>query len=503
MPAFMKSFDEYLLKKHPHLWSLRVHLFAYYALLINGIFAILCTLFPFDLFNAASHLLFTGFMCIIVIIGIIVWMYYLQRFNAFKIFGKRYGKMSALLAYLSFITVFIITLFSIYIPSFIVKCKANKKYPTAIITNDINEINRAVYLLCKDSLTSPWQSSDVSVKENKALFFDTIDEKIIRFEPVKEIIEHDYDQGRNNYMVYYQVLDSFLLSQDSFTKIDVNNYKIFDCADYLCIDGINSNIYPPMSIYDGNYQPKTLKTLSNLEIYQLYRNASPLKNDSLLAMQLLLKYSNITKEDSIRALDQAQSEDINNRIFDNFFHFRYQVNQNINELINIKEFYAYENLFEWLILPISFIFGLALLLFIYRHGNIWAFLLSAVISALLLIFWALIGAFFRFDDDEIFALYLLNLIVMGILSYRLFFMKYRTNFYGAFVNVFVCALYAFVLSSSFFIFEKMDDVYDYDYEFEVKIRTAIFLFQMLSSFFIIPFIAFPLYRRWYSLPEKN
>ncbi len=511
-PNFLIQYDNYLLKNKPTAWSLRLHTFGYYAFLFSLLCTLLCFLFPFNVFENHPAALFTGIVTILSALGLITWIYFLLRFNVFKVFGKNYTRFSALKSFITFVIIFFLSFAIIQIPTLVVQYKANKKYPTNIIVNDLNEVNRISYLILKDSLFSPWQETRALVlnDKNAKIFYSKNEyDDSINFNGYVEIDNNEegieeYEKYKNyNCVIYSSLIDSILMEQDSFVKLKNDSYIFYDCPTYSCVscdEGKNADI---SSLFIANI--KIVKCKSSLELFKQYRYQKPNKEDYQILKKLQSKY--LLPSDYIQPNTNFDHyEYYNQKAFARFFVFDNQFDSNVRDLISNKESINITNWMTWLFLPLLFSFIFSYFLFVFRHSSIKSFFLSILISILLFSFWVMIFAFFKFKDDTIFLTFLVNFILFGVIIFLNFKKGYKTSFNGAFLNIFL-ALFAsfFIYLPSYFFFYDIygnsrnhDEYYSYEYIYTGGIIANMFLMLLW-----IPFVLYPLYKKWYALPEKN
>ena len=87
LPAFLRNFDHKLLLNNPVLWTSRAHLVSWLGLLSLAILALIFFTIPNDPRHESVVYLPTFFILIVSIVGMIIWLIYLLRFNVFKRFG--------------------------------------------------------------------------------------------------------------------------------------------------------------------------------------------------------------------------------------------------------------------------------------------------------------------------------------------------------------------------------------------------------------------------------
>src|SRR3954467_529803 len=88
LPGFLKRAEQKLLLNKPGIWSTRTHLVLYYGILFIAGLTGLCFLENSDVKERSTTSYWVGFVIIIAIIALTVWLIYLLRFNVFKKYGQ-------------------------------------------------------------------------------------------------------------------------------------------------------------------------------------------------------------------------------------------------------------------------------------------------------------------------------------------------------------------------------------------------------------------------------
>ena len=76
MPGFLKRAEQKLLINNPGIWSTRIHLVLYYGGLFILVLTALCFLEPKDVRGRSTTEYWIGFVSIISVIGLTVWLIY-------------------------------------------------------------------------------------------------------------------------------------------------------------------------------------------------------------------------------------------------------------------------------------------------------------------------------------------------------------------------------------------------------------------------------------------
>ena len=162
VPPFINQLDHELLINKPEAWSARTHLVLYYGLLFTGLLTLISFIIPNDPRTPSPSPYWVGFVIIISIIALTVWLIYLLRFNVFKRYGNitPLSRLTTFLLYLVAVgTLFLFPLIMPYVESY----RANRAYGDRELVDDINKINTKICQLEYDSLPHSLKSDTVLV----------------------------------------------------------------------------------------------------------------------------------------------------------------------------------------------------------------------------------------------------------------------------------------------------------------------------------------------------
>src|SRR5262249_22112677 len=140
MPGFLKRAEQKLLLNNPLVWSTRVHLVLYYGGLFNLLLIWLCFVTPIDYKGYSQAAFWIGFLVIIDVIGLTVWLIYLLRFNVFK----KYGNIKPLHALVTFLLYFVsagIIVLSAFVYPAIECVRTNMVFGDEELVHDANTMN--------------------------------------------------------------------------------------------------------------------------------------------------------------------------------------------------------------------------------------------------------------------------------------------------------------------------------------------------------------------------
>jgi hypothetical protein len=520
-PKFIKKYDEYLLKNKPELYSTRFHWVLYYGLmsiiLLSSIFAII----PNDARSDTPIFIHTCFVVIIAIIGLIVWLIFLLRFNVFKRFGNitAIGRLSVFWLY---VISCIIIVASCFVPSVVETLRANNSFKEKELINDLNTINTSICRLEYDSLSKVWnrnvyQAFDyylskkdtvITLDENEKLrkYYDSditvpaVDEPYAN--DVVESYKLDDEEYRINSTTYYELLKKVIQS-DSSIKINDSTYALYTCPAYKKV-----NIKSYGSIIDDSCFNDT--DLFH-HIFQFPKPIDKTKEWNTLK-PLLEKYS--YEYGSLHQYKPPVFKD-----YDTIYHDRlqkrytiYTVENNFRNIVERKYRYSSRDEIEFFvrfILYPSLIFSL--LLFVFRHSTIKTFFLSILSGFLLLIIAAIITAFSSFGNNEVtvFAMIFFYLLLFLVISITTFQSKNRTAWQGIGINLFtwmsyflpliLVSFYYSLVKVPYYLDQKAREVFSEQRMVNYLIAEAVC--PVLFSILLVTFI-YKLYRKWYALPQE-
>ena len=97
----LKKLDDYLLIHKPEIWSARTHLVKWYSILFMIVLAALCFINYNNARLSTNVGIWVGFVVVIAILALVIWIIYLLRFNVFKRYGiiKPIGRLTTFLLY--------------------------------------------------------------------------------------------------------------------------------------------------------------------------------------------------------------------------------------------------------------------------------------------------------------------------------------------------------------------------------------------------------------------
>lgn len=486
LPKFLKKYDEHLLLHKPEAWSIRTHLVLYYGVLFMAALTLIAFLAPDDPREDSLSGIWAGFVSIVSIIGLVVWIIYLLRFNVFKRYGTIKPGSRLFIFLLYFIAAGIFVLFP-YVPSFVESSRANRAYGDEEIVKDINAFNTAICRLEYDSLKHAWKRDTIKV----------VDEK-----PEPKAVSASYYSDTDVAVVAverYGLLDTAelaerLLTSDSTIQLSDSLYVFLTCPDYAFLQVYNSDTYTRE------------KELNDVGLYRrVIKNYTPPDKRSLKKeIGMLIKKYDIDISNS-----SHYYEDTSNYIQKIRSRYELQdVDNSINNIVRRKYRWVPDKL-EWFYRSSYYIaLALTLLIFIFRHSTAKTFFLSLLATLILTILTALLMAFTGYKETSFFAWIIGYFLLFFFITLLLWKSKVRNVVTGISINIFVFLVPLVPLMAVLYYYAVLKErrrysaieLYDaaamYTHLYYAELAGALLLLVMLGTYIQA------LYRKWYSLPEE-
>lgn len=479
-PRFLDQLDDYLLRNKPDIWSSRAHLVIYYSLLFLLFMAVAGFLVPTDPRQYSSLATWTTLVSITVLIGLVVWMIYLLRFNVFKRFGiqSRFDGLKAFLLY--FISMaFLVSL--PFIPSLIEMTRARMMYDQAQLVRDINQINQDICLLEKDSIVLEWEASyyHLSGKEDP----DTV-------------------VYYNNHRVQYQDSASFYNNQngaDSIVRINEDFYVLYESpaltfAEAWRAGDAGETVLSSARLYRKSYQPYHSPDREKLkaELYNIIRKYQTReRSEDYLAEE----YSTKPKSDYLSKIRSRYG--------------LFNVNTSLNNIFARQYLWDRDSI-PWLLRIFYYVvLGLTLLLFSFRHCTTKTYFLTWLAGAIIAI---LTGTFVATSGGSgitflvILVLYYLVFLGMSVVLNR---QPVRSAVGGIVLNLAFLLTPLIPLIITSIVYETMEeaarsnDTYRWeDFQNKYLHLTMAEIGGLLLLLVLVEPLFKRMYRLWYARPEN-
>jgi hypothetical protein len=495
MPGFLKSTEQKLLLNKPLIWSTRVHLVLYYGILFNLLLAGLCFVAPMDIKGASSIGYWIGFVIIIAIIALTVWLIYLLRFNVFK----KYGNIKPLHALVTFLLYFVSTgiiVLSVFVYPAVECVRANMAFGDEELVHDINTMNVRLCQMEHRLLNIAWVYDTVALVQ---------DDK-----PVDKKITYDEDEVAPDTVAipsngrYFLKLDSTdfydkLAQTDSVVKLNDSLYLMyktpelqFMSCDLLEDAHTREKILPSFEIYNRSLRnpPVTIEgTAIAKEFYEVQKK------------YLSIPKSNYTDYEEVIQPGEGPMEIVRKK-----YHLS-KINNSLYKIVYKKNLFTGSNLNLILRLFYYFTLGISLLIFIFRNTTVRTFFLSLLSGVLLSIFTALILSIARGSDKAFIGSMIGYTLLFFVGSIFTFSLTKRSVVIGIMTNLFVFIVPVLPLLMVDFIFRLKSEQYyrEYgtyyapfvdQYYLYAEIGGAVLLLVLLAIYIN------KVYRRWYSLPQN-
>jgi hypothetical protein len=487
MPGFLKKAEQKLLLNKPGAWSTRTHLVLYYGLLFMLFLATLCFLERTDLRDYSTTDHWVGFVCIIAVIALTVWMIYLLRFNVFKKYGSLHPLHALTTFLMYFISAGVIVLFT-FVHPVVESVRANLAYSDEEIVKDINAINLKVCQLEINQLNIPWVHDTLAIVNEKATIqyrADELDDTTVAMPgyPFARIDTAEFRQRR-----YYT---------DSIVKINDTLYDMYKTPDYAFITSGNANRYARQQL------------LSAFDLFnKVFRHPQQIDKAAISKELgvLLHKYNyEETLESYVRTFD-IEKDDGPFRIVEKKYHLG-SVQNGINNIVSKKYYWSDEDLAGYVRVFYYVTLVITLLIFIFRHTTIKTFFLSMLTGLLLTIFTALILSFLHGDELTFLTWLIVYTILFFLGSLTAWVIKKRNVITGILMNlfVFIVPVFPILIFAWYYAWKaKQIEAQKYlsyynkleDYISYAEIGGVVLLLILLATYIG------KVYRRWYALPEE-
>lgn len=492
-PRFINQLDDYLLKNRPDTWSTRVHLVLYYWLIFAIGLSAICFVIPDNPLSDSDIEFWTMSTSVLVIVGIVLWIVYLVRFNAFKSYGTVYPGDRIKTYFFFFLTLLVLSA-TMWIPPLIETYKTRILYSPSKVTEDMNRMNLLLAKLNKSSAPA-----EITVDSIFIIDYST-------YVPSPSSGAYDWDDSLGAYVkapiyVAREELKWTLTPQDSVVWISNDKLLRFTVTDLHFIS--NYEIEEDASVHP----------LTNFEIYNaVYKNTSPQDVQKLereyfaIAENYFAPHADEWNDYWLYSGDMSSVDP------------KYQVGRVNAGIRNICErLYRYDEEVLVISFHVMYYIGmfLGLCLFIFRHSTMRTFFLSILTAVLLAILTGIFAAFLDFDEEGVLITALVYFVFFMIFSLATIQAKVRSVFTGIALNLAVLCtpfipLLSVLLYYRFHQFDYMDGVY-YDYSTDLYQQhhdTEILHYQISEIFgFIILLVMIEtvykwMYRKWYAAPEE-
>lgn len=478
VPKFLNKLDNSLLLNRPDTWSTRFHLVIYYSLLFMIALTAICFVIPTDHRAKTFFGLWSGSAGVLALIGFILWIVYLLRFNVFKQFGTVFPGDRIKTFVLYFIMIVMMSLV-IYIPPVVESIRADHAYATEELATDINRINELVIRLEQNEIPDHW-IPDTLIRVADVNFPDT---------------DVEYREGReyldsSNFRYRIQDADSLrMISSDMAITYDFMELRFVndDRIDQRSKNGI-----------------RTTKEL----YYSAYRNDNRLPASAKTELQNLIdKYASDYRPD-------YYENDVSSGPYYNIS-TKYnlgQVDEGIYHIAGRKYRLQEIDYSDFIRGTYYFALVLTLLVFVFRHTTIKTFFLSLLAGVVLSILSGLIVAVIGLKEESILWLMVFYYAIFVVISFMIFSAKKRSLASGIALNA-VVLMTAFIPLVCVGLYYKYNPYYsttmyaiaDPEYaRYHQMQKLHILISEYAGAIILLILIETlfkKLYRLWYASPE--
>ena len=491
MPGFLKRAEQKLLLNKPLIYSTRVHLVLYYGILFNLLLTGLCFIAPMNLMENSNAGYWIGFVIMIALIGLTVWLIYLLRFNVFK----KYGNVKPLYALVTFLLYFVSTgiiVLSVFIYPAVESVRANRAFGNDELVHDVNALNINLSRYEYDLLNTNWDYDTIALaKKVKPVDKEATDGEI-GVAPNDMVMTFP---RKNYYKLDSTVFKERLAQTDSVVKLNDSMYLLYK---------VPALQFVSCYFLDDDEHSKE-KVLSSFEIYNKALRQAPTPDEKRAAAKELFdlqrKYLHINSKstDGYQLLPEDTPFDIVRKK-----HWVGAMNSDIWNIFRKKDSFSGKRLGEAIRIFYYFTLGITLLIFIFRHTTVRTFFLSLLCGVLLTIFTALMMSITNGDENAFMGWMISYTLLFFTGSIFTFSLTRRNAVIGILTNLFVFIIPVLpLLATALYCKWKKDQYYkengvwlEFDHYFVyAEIGGTVLLLVLLATYIN------KVYRRWYSLPE--
>lgn len=513
-PDFIDKLDTHLLLHKPTTWSSRSHLVVYYGLLFIVAITILSFISNADPRDNSDVVVWATLISLLCVIGFIVWMIYLLRFNVFKRFGIQKPGDGIKTFALYFIAIGMMV-FCPFVPAITESYVANRAYTSTELVKDVNSINAKICQIEYDSLEKDWDLDTIklSAKITRPIEADNaIDEVTVMVDSIAAAGDND--------KVYYPIGDNFkfldssefystINTADSLIKINDSTYKIYTCPNYqLLTTTSGADEHSPDSILTRLDLYKTI-----IKKYQPVNRKKVLEELELLIKKYYPQYAR-GKNTYLQNLLPEENRNLTQYARASFKYELSDIGGAINNITEKKYRWEGSKLYELIRTWYYTILIITLLVFIFRHSTTKIFFLSLLAAALLGVFTAIFLLLGGANALTTCIVALVYILIFALISINLFKDKTRSTPIGISLNLFTFS-FVFIpllLVGTYYAYLHYihPDVYYYQnavlHQQLFGRESLHYLIAEIAGSFLL-FIAIEplfkkLYRAWYAQPEQ-
>ncbi len=492
VPRFLKKAEQKLLLNKPGIWSTRTHLVLYYGILFILFLTALCFIEPNDVRDYSTTPYWIGFVSIIYVIALVVWLIYLLRFNVFKKYGNIHPLHLLVTFILYFISTGVIVLFT-YVHPVVESVRANMAYGDEEIVHDINAMNIKLSQLEYGLLQAPWKydtialSKDIKPSATSNTYADAeVDGPAATVQSTSEVPYFKLDSSAFNYRI---------ANADSTVKLNDTVYLVYAT--------------PPLqfvSVYNADNYAKE-QVLSSFELFHKVfgHQPTPAERERISKeLGLLLQKYHYPSGDYSRGLEPH----VNDSPFESVRkkYWLGKIENNIGHVIEKKYRWSDRHLSDFIRLFYYFTLGISLLILVFRHSTVRTFFLTLLTGVLLTIFTTLVLSFSHINEITFFIWLIAYTVLFFAGSLVTWSNKKRKAVSGILINLFVLIVTAFpvLFVGCYYNWKREQNSNRVEYEDLSYIQMYFFYAEIGGALLLLILLATyigKVYRRWYSLPE--
>jgi hypothetical protein len=488
-PPFITKLDDFLLRNRPDTWSTRVHLVLWYWLLYTVALTAFYFVIPDNPLEESNIGFWIAGQIILVIVGIVLWMIYLFRFNVFKSYGDlKPGDRIKTFAVFLFTLVLLIG--TVFVPPLIESYKTYVRYSPDKMIDDINEMNVLLGRINKEYINSKIEPDTIIVVDNNSYIPPTTSDYV-------------WDDSTGAYVkapIYMNRDDLKWMIAETDSIVWINNDKLLRYT-------------PPALQFISSYRiseeyQKQLYT--NFEIYnRVFTDHAPEERSSLIRKYHAIADKYMSKDEGYYYYPADSLADVMSS---------YSIGRVNNGIGSISSrFFRWESVDIEISLRVCFYIGMFLTLsvFIFRHSTVKTFFLSILTAVVLTILTGIVLALGRSDEDGVLITAIVYYFIFLTVSLAMSKYPTRTAVAGIALNLTVLMtpfipILMTLLYYQYHRYDYYDMVYSPNgYDYEMPDRSLEHLHYIIAEILglVIMLILSEtgykwLFRRWYSAPEE-
>lgn len=503
-PGFINNLDEYLLLNKPDTWSARAHLVLYYGLLFMAALTAICFVMPNDPREESIVFIWCVLVGLLSLIGFILWLIYLLRFNVFK----RYGVVSAGDRVKTFLLYFLsigIMVAAVYIPLIVETARANNAYTETEITKDINDMNVAICRLCYDSLPHKWKKQSYIVRDSVPGSTRYSDDEV-NMDTIAEVVATAAENVVSPKENGISIIDTAELNRklryaDSSQKINDSTYYLYECPQYKFV-------YSNRAWVDSGAEFKSITLFDKVIRNYIVPGKEEKKKITDSLVRLVKKYTADTSDKWSYMYDGYSMNTNYEAAIKSTYHL-YGVTRSIMNIQEKKYRWNDRGLTGALKSFYYITLILTLLVYVFRHTTVRTFFLTLLSSILLLVLTSLFSAFFNIGSTTGWIIFISYYALFFLLSLMAINNNKRKLVTGIALNltVSVTAFIPMVVVSLYYsILRQQSDYKDlYTEEFHEHQRLHFLYAEIIGAVLLLVLVETLfkfLYRKWYAAPEQ-